>query len=290
MVEANPAQAPRAHLSTPQTTRGFACPLMMTEGNTHIVYATGPNLVFRGRNGAPDFVYNEHNKKITALGHMLGNEYAFGDETGTLVMFTFQPDGRFELGKVRPLLGGPIKQIKFFHESKEMQRKYVVVGDSGPGGVQAVSQRVGNGIDNGPITGMMKGLNCCVNTKAEEQKVKTKVYSGGETGEIYMHEGTPFSGQGQVLEHFHGDYINAMAICNTTNRLFACTSSKKIAVYDTETQTKICQVDNAHAKGIYGCALVPEGNDATLLTCSADNTIKQWKLVDSALTEVSSIP
>lgn len=57
---------------------------MMTEANTHIVYATGDNLVFRGRNGAPDHVYQGHYKKITALGHLAGNEYAFGDETGIL--------------------------------------------------------------------------------------------------------------------------------------------------------------------------------------------------------------
>ena len=76
-----------------------------------------------------------------------------------------------------------------------------------------------------------------------------------------------------------------MALCDETKRLFVCTSSKKIVVFDTETQTKICQVDNAHAKGIYSCALVPDGNDASLLTCSADNTLKLWKLNESELTE-----
>ena len=72
MVEANPVpeRAIRAHLSCPQTKRGYGCPLMMTEGNTHVVYATGESLIFRGRNGAPDFVYNEHLKKITALTHI----------------------------------------------------------------------------------------------------------------------------------------------------------------------------------------------------------------------------
>ena len=74
---------------------------MMTEGNTHIVYATGDNLVFRGRNGAPDFIFDAHYKKITALGHLAGNEYAFGDETGALCHFTFSAAARFELGKTR---------------------------------------------------------------------------------------------------------------------------------------------------------------------------------------------
>ena len=47
-------------------------------------------------------------------------------------------------------------------------------------------------MDNGDISGSPKGLICCANTKAEEQKVKTKFYSGGESGEVFMHEGTPF--------------------------------------------------------------------------------------------------
>lgn len=57
-------------------------------------------------------------------------------------------------------------------------------------------------MDCGALTGSTKGLFCCAHTKAEEQKVKTKFYSGGESGEIFMHEGTPFTGQGQVLENF----------------------------------------------------------------------------------------
>lgn len=262
---------------------------MMTEGNTHIVYATGTSLIFRGRNGAPDVVINNNVKKITALGHLAGNEYAFGDETGAISHFTFSPDGRFEVTKQRPVLGGPVKAIKFFHESKDAQKKFVAVGDSGPGGKQACAMRVGNGIDCGAISGSQRGLICCANTKAEEQKIKTKFYSGGETGEVFMHEGTPFSGQGEVLERFQGDYINGMALCDETKRLFVATSSKKIAVYDTETQSKICEVENAHSKGIYGCALVPEGNDATIVTCSADNTVKTWKMGENALTEVATI-
>ena len=90
-------------------------------------------------------------------------------------------------------------------------------------------------MDNGAISGSAKALFCCANTKAEEQKVKTKFYSGGESGQVFMHEGTPFQGQGQVLDQFHGDYINGMSLSDQTNRLFVATSSKKIAVYDTET-------------------------------------------------------
>ena len=68
----------------------------------------------------------------------------------------------------------------------------MAIGDGGPNGTQACSQRVGNGMDNGAISGSAKALFCCANTEAEEQKVKTKFYSGGESGQVFMHEGTPF--------------------------------------------------------------------------------------------------
>lgn len=118
MVQAAPTNPAKTYLSSPQTKRGYQTPLMMTEGNTHIVYATGDNLVFQGRKGAPDHVYNGHKQRITGLGHLAGNEYAFGDETGVVSQFTFTAEGRFEMGKQRPMLAGPIKAIKFFHESK----------------------------------------------------------------------------------------------------------------------------------------------------------------------------
>lgn len=111
----------------------------------------------------------------------------------------------------------------------------VAIGDGGPGGVQACAMRAGNGMACGEITGMTSGLNCCANTKTEEQKVKTKFYSGGESGEFFMHEGTPFPGQGQLLDRFQGEYINGMALDDEANRLYIVTSGKKIAVYNTET-------------------------------------------------------
>ena len=169
MVEANAAGVARSHLPNPTTKEGVQCPLMMTEGNTHVVYASGECLVFRGRNGAPDFIYNQHVKKITALGHSSGNEYAFGDEEGQIHMFTFKTDtAHFEITKSRPMLGGPVKQIEFFHESKPIQMKVVAIGDGGSGGTQAVPLRASNGMACGEIAGAISGLSCSAHTKAEE--------------------------------------------------------------------------------------------------------------------------
>ena len=87
-----------------------------------------------------------------------------------------------------------------------------------------------------------------------------------------------------MLERFPSEYINSMVVDDATNRLYVATSGKRLVVYDTETQEKICQVENAHGKGIYKVRLAPEGQEASLLTCSADNKIKTWKLDEEAKT------
>ncbi len=62
--------------------------------------------------------------------------------------------------------------------------------------------RASSGTTVGNIIGSSKGLICAATTKAEEQKDKVKLYSGGESGEIFMHEGTPFNGAGITVERF----------------------------------------------------------------------------------------
>lgn len=110
----------------------------MTQDNTHIVYCSRDNLVFRGRNGAPDFIYQDYRQPITALGHVAGDDYAFGDEQGIVTFFKFTAQGEFSLTKAaRQMINGPIKAIDFFHEVKELQRKVVAIGDGGVNGTHA---------------------------------------------------------------------------------------------------------------------------------------------------------
>ena len=82
-----------------------------------------------------------------------------------------------------------------------------------------------------------------------------------------------------------------MAVCDASNKLFVGTSGKKILVFDTESQEKVCEVAGAHGKTIYGLNVAPAGGEASILTCSSDNTIKTWKFdADSnQLNELSTI-
>ena len=84
---------------------------MMTRNNTHIVYASREILIFRGRNGAPDFVFKEYTKKITSIGLAPAGQYYFGDENGMVNHFTFTAEGAFELKNQMGMIPGPVYSV-----------------------------------------------------------------------------------------------------------------------------------------------------------------------------------
>ena len=100
-----------------------------------------------------------------------------------------------------------------------------------------------------------------------------------------MHEGLPFKGQGKVLEHMPGVYINAISISHEANLVFVVTSDKQIIVLDAETGEKQAVQAGAHSKGIYDVAVYQTTEDSVnLATCSADSRLKLWTYEKTAKT------
>lgn len=99
--------------------------------------------------------------------------------------------------------------------------------------------------------GSAKALNAAAITRASGPTEKMKVWSGGDSGELFVHEGAPINGAGVVVEKFNGEYIQGIALNKDTNRVFVVTSGKKICCYDAVTCEKITEVTNAHSKTIY---------------------------------------
>lgn len=88
------------HLSIPTTKRGYRCPIIASENNTHLIYITNKTLVFRGLDGAPNAIYWDHRQKITCVVHRSGSDYAFGDEQGNIVHFKFNAEnGTINIGE-----------------------------------------------------------------------------------------------------------------------------------------------------------------------------------------------
>jgi WD40 repeat protein len=147
------------------------------------------------------------------------------------------------------------------------------------------------GMEAGAITGSAMALTCADLTAAPKSSDKTNLFSGGESGELFMHAGAPFQGAGKVVEKFAGDFIMAIKVCSETNRVYVATKNKKICVYDAQTTDKLVELADAHDKTIYGVALAPSSAEASFVTCSADNTVKTWKFEEESksLTNLATI-
>ncbi len=65
--------------------------------------------------------------------------------------------------------------------------------------------KISLGMECGSITGTSVPLLCADLTAAPKSSDKTNFYSGGESGELFMHAGAPFEGNGKVVERFAGD-------------------------------------------------------------------------------------
>lgn len=69
------------------------------------------------------------------------------------------------------------------------------------------------------------------------------------------------------------------------SKVATASADKSIAVFETETGTKIKHFTGAHAMGIYDLCWI---DDNHFLTCSADNNVKKWSLdEDKAVKELT---
>lgn len=182
----------------------------------------------------------------------MADQYYFADETGLVSFFTFTAEGVFTLSKSSTMMmTGPVKTVQFFHDNKLSSLKMVAFGDGGPGGKHSFACMQGGLANCGEIYGSANPLNTAAVTRAVKTSEKVRIWSGGDSGELFVHDGTPINGAGTVVERFQGEVIFGIALNKDTNRVFVVTSGKRICGYDALTNEKLCEVQGAHSKSIY---------------------------------------
>ena len=101
-----------------------------------------------------------------------------------------------------------------------------------------------------------------------------KLWNAGEKGELFAHTGTPFAAAtGKTIAQL-ACFVNGMDYSEEANVLVLVTGNKQIIAYNGETDEMLCEVKDAHTKGIYDVKWITAD---TFMTCSSDNTIKLWK-------------
>lgn len=101
------------------------------------------------------------------------------------------------------------------------------------------------------------------------------LFSAGEGSEILAHEGFPFKGQGKSVGAIHTNFTNQLKVSPDNSKFVTVSSDKSIAVHDVVTQALLSKTNAAHEMGIYDVCWL---DNATISTCSADNTLKLWNI------------
>jgi WD40 repeat protein len=237
----------------PSVERGHRAPLQYSADGKYLVYGCRNNLVFKSQEeGLKDFVYEEHKNKICSVKPTPdGKQYAFGDNTGAVVIFEHAAGAdKIKVQRQHMMLGGDVNDIEWVQWSREAKAKIVALGD-GKSGQQARCYQAKGGMANGEIIGSSKLLLCSAVNAPEDADSKVKLWYSNEDGEIYCHTGTPFKvDTGKQIEKF-GVFINSMDFSAEANAVVVVTGDKKIIIYDAESDEKLSTKEAAHGKGIY---------------------------------------
>jgi len=122
----------------------------------------------------------------------------------------------------------------------------------------------------GDILGVQGNL-LCVDLTARPYNL----FSSGEVPDIVNHEKIPFKGLGTSVGGGHTNFVNQIRVSPDNTRFASVSSDKKINIVDTKSKAILASTDGAHAMGIYDVAWL---DDERIVTSSADNTVKLWKV------------
>jgi len=100
MVESSESGQIGIIVGNPTTTRGRRVSWAFNKQGSFLVYAVKNNFIFRNELSAKTHVFTENKEIITAVSVQPdGQRYAFGDESGKVVILTLKSDGEFMIDK-----------------------------------------------------------------------------------------------------------------------------------------------------------------------------------------------
>jgi len=173
-------------------------------------------------------------------------------------------DGTFNKDKEYPFTAGALNQVLWSHDSTRI----VAVGAGTD--IKANSVVADTGSKCGTILGFTSNQLCADLAQVEKKSV---LFTAGEGNEILVHEGFPFKGQGKSTGAVHTNFTNQLKVSPDNSKFVTVSSDKSIAVHDVQSQAMLSKTNAAHEMGIYDACWI---DNATLATCSADNTVKLW--------------
>ena len=206
-----------------------------------------------------------------------GHYVASGDQGGVVRMWA-QTHPEKMLKKETPVLGGPILDLAWDHESKR-----IVAGGDGGKGFQAKAFVAETGSAQGEITGHQKPI---VSVAMRPGKPST-LATASQDFKVGFFKGPPYKFALMCAEHTN--FVQCVRYSHDGKLLVSVGSDTQIFLMDAETGESKGSLPGAanHSGSIYGVSFSPDSKQ--ILTVSGDKTAKLWDIEKAAVVQTYNL-
>lgn len=254
------------YLPLPDVQRGRGFVLNGDPKGKTFLYAHGKSIIVRDiNNPLLGYVYSEHAHPTTVAKYAPSGFYiASADDHGKVRIWDTTNEEHILKYEYQPL-SGAIKDLDWTEDSKRI----AVCGEGRDSFANAFLW------DSGSSVGSVNGHSKAVNQISIKQTRPFRLATASEDTDVGFFSGYPFK-----WEHFnkeHGNFVNAVRYSPDGNRFVSGGSDGKCFIFDGKEGKPMGELGAGsgleHKGGVYA---VSWGNNAQLITASADKTVKLW--------------
>jgi WD40 repeat protein len=250
----------------PHTERGTAGKIDVCEDGSQLVACSGKIVFLRdSRQLTKCDVYTEHLKNVNVARFSPSGGYiASGDDNGLVRVWSPAHPEKI-LKKETPVLGGPIIDLAWDHESKRL-----IAGGNGGKGFQVKAFAFDTGSALGEMAGHQKPVTCCAVRPTKPSSCAT----GSQDFKVGFYKGPPYKFVKAVVEH--SNFVQCVRYSWDGAWLCSVGSDSAIHLFDGDSGDAKVSLpgEKEHAGSIYGCSFSPDSKQ--LLTVGGDKTCKLW--------------
>ncbi|KAM6503376.1 WD40-repeat-containing domain protein [Amanita muscaria] len=250
--------------ANPTTNRGVSTKLSASKGK--IAYTNGKSIIIRDlKNASPALAYSEHTHPTTVARISPSGYYcASADTSGTVRIWDTVGADNVLKGEYK-VISGPVHDLAWDGESKRI----IAVGNGREKFGHAFLMETGSSV--GEIIGHSKPINAVSMRPGRPFRAAT----GGDDGLIIFSHGVPYKYERTIKTHTK--FVQDVRYSPSGDVFASVGSDSKIFLYDGKTGDTLSELtDSPHKGSIMGCSW--SFDDKTLVTSSADCTIKLWDI------------
>lgn len=256
----------------PLTTRGQPTHLSGDPRGKNFLYTNGRSVIIRDIEHANIAdQYTEHVGNATCARYAPSGFYiASGDANGTVRIWdTVQAE--HPLKSEVKVIAGEIKDLAWDAESKRI----IAVGNGQESFGRAFL------FDSGSSVGEISGHSKTVNAVDIKPTRPYRAVTVSDDLSVNFFEGPPFKYKFSNKDHER--FINCVRFSPNGNNFVTVGSDSKIILFNGATGEKVTELKTgAHTGSIFSCSWASDSN--SLLTCSADRTVKVWDVATGTAT------